>query len=229
MNRLFAAVVVALALCSCLSRNYRIVAAQGRQSEACVSVAVPERLSPAGYRVPLLLSPAGDEADLQLMRVGNAYYLEGMRCKVRKHFDFPQQCLIGLGCNDKNVHRIPVSGTGPRMWRRVVVKKGCYVGPATGSEWEPQLPAGARPVMVSGKYAVGASADVYGEEEFSWHALYAYPLAAATAVCVDLPCTVVGSVLVGGVVGGLLVAEAVSPRRPISAPVIERSDNQNES
>ena len=211
MKRLFPALLVVLALSSCLSRNYRIVAERGTQQDACVSLASAELMRADGYHQPLVSSVS---PNMRLMRAGDAYYVEGISAKVKKHYEFPQQCIVWMGCNGKNPRK-SIAGTGSLVWRRVLVKNGRYVGPAEGSEWVAQLPVGARPVEVKGH--VGESADVYGEEELTLHALYAYPLAAATAVCVDLPCTVVGSVLVGGVLAGVAACAAVenlvSPRR----------------
>ena len=229
MKRLFPALLVVLALSSCLSRNYRIVAEQGTQQDACVSLPSAELMQSDGYYRPLV-TPASP--NMRLMRAGDAYYLEGIRGKVKKHYEFPQQCIVWMGCNGKNPRK-SIAETGVRVWRRVVVKNGRYVGPAEGSEWVAQLPAGARPVVIQG--AVSESADVYGKEELTLHALYAYPLAAATAACVDLPCTVVGSVLVGGVLAGVAVCAAVenvvSPAGNLESPVSVEgvSENQTES
>ena len=229
MKRLFPALLVVLALSSCLSRNYRIVAAQGTQQDACVSLPSAELMKSDGYYRPLV-TPASP--NMRLMRAGDAYYLEGIKAKVKRHYEFPQQCIVWMGCNGKNPRK-SIAETGARVWRRVVVKNGRYVGLAEGSEWVAQFPVGARPVVVKGH--VGESADVYGEEELTLHALYACPLAAATAVCIDLPCTVVGSVLVGGVLGGVAACAAVeklvSPAERNESPVSVEgvSENQTES
>lgn len=188
-----AALILALLCSSCLSRTCVPVRALGESGEGIVSRAALEH---AG---PILL---GNErrADLRLMKVGREYYLEGVRTDFSLSYNFPYASMAGLGLSDKNPEHEPVSGAERvTVWRRVAVRQGRYVGVIKGCGWVEQLPAGAEPVMVAGYGDVLWDADLpeHGPQHTDWHAVYAYPLAAVTAVGVDLPCTVAGNVMLG--------------------------------
>ena len=191
--KLLSALILALLCCSCLSRTCVPVRALGESGEGVISRAEMER----NPRQPVQL---GREPDLRLMRVGQDYYLEGVRTRFSKSYDFPYASMVGLGFSDKHPDYVPVSGAERvTVWRRVAVRNGHYAGAVKGSAWVESLPAGAVPVMVVGYGDVLCDRNLceHGPQHTDWHALYAYPLAAATALGIDLPCTIVGNTLIG--------------------------------
>lgn len=202
-----AALIMALLCCSCLSRTCVPVRALGESGEGVMSRVALEH---AG---PLLLSN-GRRADLRLMKVGRDYYLEGVRTKFSLSYNFPYASLAGLGLSDKSPNHEPVSGAERvTVWRRVAVRNGRYAGVVMGCGWVETLPAGAEAVMVAGYSDVLSDTDLqeYGPQHTDWHAVYAYPLAAVTAVGVDLPCTVAGNVIIGVAVAGAELRKLFTP------------------
>lgn len=190
--KLLSALVLALMCCSCLSRTCVPVRALGESGEGVISRAEMER----NPTQPVQL---GREPDLRLMRVGQDYYLEGVRTKFSMSYDFPYASMVGLGFSDKFPDYVPVSGAERvTVWRRVEVRNGRYAGAVKGSAWVESLPAGAVPVMVVGYGDVLCDRNLseHGPQHTDWHAVYAYPLAVATAVGVDVPCTIVGNTLI---------------------------------
>lgn len=191
--KVLAALIPVLLCCSCLSRTCVPVRAMGESGEGVVSRVALEHAGP-------LSRSNGYRADLRLMKAGGEYYLEGVRTKFSLSYNFPYASLVGLGLSDKSPDYEPVRGAERvTVWRRVVVRHGRYAGVEKGSRWEETLPAGAEPVLVAGYGDVMLDGNLqeYGSQHTDWHAVYAYPLAAVTAVGVDLPCTVVGNVIIG--------------------------------
>ncbi len=191
--KLLSALVLALLCCSCLSRTCVPVRALGESGEGVISRAELER-NPS---IPVQVSDR--VPDLRLMRAGQDYYLEGVRTRFRMSYDFPYASMVGLGLSDKFPDYVPVSGAERvTVWRRVAVRNGRYAGAVKGSGWVESLPAGAVPVMVVGYGDVLCDRNLseHGTQHTDWHAVYAYPLAAATAVGVDVPCTIVGNTLI---------------------------------
>lgn len=217
--KLFASLILALLCSSCVSRLCVPVRALGESGAGVESRAELERNPFAPVQISRV-------PDLRLMRVGQHYYLEGVRTKFYRSYVFPYASMAGLGFSDKPDYE-PVSGAERvSVWRRVAVRNGCYAGVVSGCGWEESLPAGAVPVMVAGYGDVLCDRELseHGPQHTDWHAVYAYPLAAATAVGVDLPCTVLGSTMIGIAVVWVEIRDifSSSKRRHLrSAPQID--------
>lgn len=167
-------------------------------------------------RNPMMPVQISREPDLLLMRVGQHYYLEGVRTKFSMSYDFPYASMVGLGLSDKDPDYVPVSGAERvTVWRRVAVRNGHYAGAVKGCGWVESLPAGAEPVMVVGYGDVFCDRNLceHGPQHTDWHAVYAYPLAVATAVGIDVPCTIVGNTLIGIAVAWVEFRDLISPSK----------------
>ena len=191
--KLYIPLIFALLCSSCVSRLCVPVRALGESGDGVVSRVELER----NPWMPVQISSA---PALRLMRVGSDYYIEGVRTKFSRRYDFPYASMAGLGLSDKSPDYVPTSGDERvTVWRRVAVRQGRYAGPVKGCGWVDSLPAGAVPVMVAGYGDVLCDRELseHGPQHTDWHAVYASPLAAATAVGVDLPCTILGSAMIG--------------------------------
>lgn len=204
------------ALCSCLSQNYRAVMAWGEWQEA--TLFTPE------YERELHGAPEKNDSRVTFMRVGSEYYAPCVKTRCKTDYKLPHVCLTFLGGAGTTKELI----TGANVqhgWRKAKVHPCAGGGMQYDHEDQledtpflTQLPQGATPVTVNSGYNIfsGLDSATLGPTQTDWHALYAYPLAAVTAVCIDLPTMVVGNVCLGTILGGvsLLHWEQSTPDAP---------------
>ena len=197
------AAMVCTALCSCLSQNYRAVMSWGEYQEATICQRKYEHA----------INPKKQKSDksITLMQVGDDYYEPCVKTLARERYYLPQVCLTFLGGAGSDMKLI----NGAKVeygWRKTEIVK-CRDGslifgyrPKYDTPFLKELPAGAKPVTIQYSKSLNLEDEGYGPVHTDWHALYAYPLAAVTAVCIDLPTMIVGNAALGVV----SVAPAIS-------------------
>ncbi len=136
------------------------------------------------------------------MRVGNDYYEPCVKTRAREHYYLPQVCLTFLGGAGSEMKLLP----GAKVeygWRKTEIDK-CQDGtlifryrPKYDAPFLAELPAGAKPVTIHYDKSLYLENEGYGPVHTDWHALYAYPVAAVTAVCIDLPTMIIGNTALG--------------------------------
>ena len=201
MNRTisFLALMAAL-LCSCVSRNYRAVAAMGQSFEC---VATPNTMAKMRDGWPdYVVGPRSTDNSIKIYQVGNAYYTPAIRADFRKDFGhFP---FVGIGPEgevlgpSKRYYRYEKGCEETQGYCRVVKKNKYEWSLVTEGEqaWLPALPKNAVALRLRNGEYVNSFARCPGINHH-WYAVATYPLSLLTLVGVDMPCAVVGNVLLG--------------------------------
>ena len=200
LRHLSTAAIAGTALCSCLSQNYRAVMSWGEYQEATICQRKYEHA----------INPKKQKSDksITLTQVGDDYYEPCVKTLARERYYLPQVCLTFLGGAGSDMKLI----NGAKVeygWRKAEIVK-CRDGslifgyrPKYDAPFLKELPAGAKPITIQYSKSLNLEDEGYGPVHTDWHALYAYPLAAVTAVCIDLPTMVVGNVCLGTILGGV--------------------------
>lgn len=209
MNKLLSiCVVLAVVLSSCVSRNYRAVAAMGQSFDCVATEAFAERLQSGKASTCISEKARLSERPGKVYRVGNEYYVPAVKLDCDKSFgSFPVVGLEGGGglfgvkrryCYVKN--RRETSG-----YCRIVKADNkraitWQLDTRSSNAWLAELPAGAQLARLPQGNRVESFATCPGVNH-NIGAVVAYPLSVATFVAVDFPCAVIGNVIIGIVVG----------------------------
>ncbi|MBE6418982.1 MAG: hypothetical protein E7031_02505 [Akkermansiaceae bacterium] len=190
------AVIASTALCSCYSQNYLAAKAWGEWQEVTISQQKYDFITDT----PQKKQDESHYVDVTFMRVGHDYYEPCVRTRCRTRYWIPQVGLTFLGGagSDKVLIR---DADAQRGWRKARVYKNAYTGkyeaegiPSRDAVFLEELPREATPVTVQCRPITSKELYARGAEVHTdWHALYAYPIAAVTAVCIDLPTMAVGN------------------------------------
>lgn len=200
MKRVFCILVLVSALlCSCVSRNYRAVAALGQSFEC---VATPNTMEKMRDGWPdYVVGPRSTDNSIKIYQVGNAYYTPAIRADFKK--DFGPYPVVGIGREGdvlgpyKRCYRYEKGCEEAQGYCRVVRKNKYEWSMVTEGEqaWLPNLPKNAVALRLKGGY-VNSFARCPGMKHH-WYAVATYPLSLLTLVGCDMPCALVGNVLVG--------------------------------
>lgn len=201
MNKVFCLVaLVSALLCSCVSRNYRAVAALGQSFEC---VATPHTMAKMRDGWPdYVVGPRSTDKSIKIYQVGNAYYTPAIRAAFKK--DFGSYPVVGIGSEGevlgprKRCYRYEKGCEETQGYCRVVKKNKYEWSLVTEGEqaWLPGLPNNAVALRLKKGEYVNSFARCPGMKHH-WYAVATYPLSLLTLVGVDMPCALVGNVLVG--------------------------------
>ena len=201
MNKVFCLVaLVSTLLCSCVSRNYRAVAAMGQSFEC---VATPNTMAEMRDGWPdYVVNPRSTDASIKIYQVGNAHYTPAIRADFKK--DFGSYPVVGIGSEgellgpSKRYYRYEKGCEETQGYCRVVKKNKYEWSMVTEGEqaWLPALPKNAVALRLKKGEYVNSFARCPGINHH-WYAVATYPLSLLTLVGVDMPCAVVGNVLLG--------------------------------
>lgn len=199
LSLLIPAALCVASLSSCLSQNYLIPKSWGEWQEATISELRYEHLTN-----PPAQPQSRDSVQVQFMRVGNDFYEPCVQTRCRSRHEFPNISLSVLGSAGEE-HLLLPSASDQRGWRKSDVSRTwngellASPQPLKDAPFLQSLPPGATPVMVNCFPITHDSLywEGLGKTHADWHALYAYPLAGATAACIDVPVMIIGNIAFG--------------------------------
>lgn len=221
MNKLLSlCVVLAVVLSSCVSRNYRAVAAMGQSFDCVVTEELMANMLAPSERTCIRETAPLSERPAKVYRVGNEYYVP----------------VVKIDC-DKSFGSFPVVGLSGQSGFFVIKRRYCYVknrreikgycriskadnkrattwvlDTRSSNSWLTELPAGAQLAHLPQGDRVTSFATCPGVNHHIG-AVLAYPLSVATFVAVDFPCAVLGNTIMGLVMGPTVIMEDLFHRR----------------
>lgn len=194
---------------SCVSRNFRAVAAWGQRFECVATPASMDKLR-EGYTAR---ENSSYDTAPTLYRVRDAYYVAAVRTHLEKDYgSFP---IVGLGFEGEPLglpkprYRYVDGAEEERGYCRVERNKkgvGWHLVTEGADVWLTELPIDAVPTRRGRKEKLFTFARCPGVKH-NFSAVFAYPLSFVTLVAVDTPCYIVGNVLVWTVMGPTLILE----------------------
>lgn len=220
MNKLLSlCVVLAVVLSSCVSRNYRAVAALGQSFDCVVTDELLQKMR-SKPRPGISEKSRFSARPAKVYRVGNEYYMP----------------VVKIDC-DKIFRPLPVVGLSGQSYMFGIKRRYCYVkgrrevkgycrivkadnkratswtlDTRSSNSWLTELPAGAQVARLPQGDKVASFATCPGVNH-NIGAVLAYPLSVATFVAVDFPCAVIGNTIIGLVMGPTVIMEDLFHRR----------------
>lgn len=149
-----------------------------------------------------VVNPRSTDASIKIYQVGNAHYTPAIRADFKK--DFGSYPVVGIGSEGevlgprKRCYRYKKGCEETQGYCRVVKKNKYEWSLVTEGEqaWLPALPKNAVALRLKKGEYVNSFARCPGINHH-WYAVATYPLSLLTLVGVDMPCAVVGNVLLG--------------------------------
>lgn len=221
MNKLLSlCVVLAVVLSSCVSRNYRAVAAMGQSFDCVVTDNLMADLqSPSGRTCIRENAPLSDKP-AKVYRVGNEYYVPVVKIDCDKSFgSFPVVGLAGQSgvfgvkrryCYVKNRREVKGYCRITKADNKRATK--WVLDTRSSNSWLSELPASAQIARLPQGDEVASFATCPGVNHHIG-AVLTYPLSVVTFVAVDFPCAVLGNTVFGLVMGPTILMEDLFHRR----------------